>query len=137
VDIRPFNAPDDEAAVIALWKDVFGYTTPHNDPALAIRRKIDVQADLFLVAVVDHTVVGTVMGGYDGHRGWIYSLAVAPALRRRGIATALVKSMESLLRERHCPKINLQILADNSQVIAFYQHLGYTVEKRINMGKVL
>ena len=76
------------------------------------------------------------MAGYDGHRGWIYSLAVAPRFRRRGIATALVHHVEQALAARDCPKINLQILPSNSAVIAFYHKLGYTLEDRISMGKI-
>jgi ribosomal protein S18 acetylase RimI-like enzyme len=136
MEIRPFR-PGDQQAVIDLWKEIFNYPTPHNDPALVIRLKLQVQPDLFLVAIENQTVVGTVLGGYDGHRGWIYSLAVAPHSRRRGIATALVQGMEHLLRQLHCPKINLQVLAENAEVIAFYKHLGYAVEQRISLGKIL
>jgi ribosomal protein S18 acetylase RimI-like enzyme len=81
--------------------------------------------------------VGTVMGGYDGHRGWIYTLAVDPAYRRRGIATALVRQVEGLLAERGCLKVNLQVLASNPQTVGFYQKLGYSVEERVSMGKLL
>ena len=77
------------------------------------------------------------MGGYDGHRGWIYSLAVAPRFRRRGIGTALVRHVEKALLGRGCPKINLQVLPSNSDVVAFYRKLGYKVEERISIGRVL
>ena len=96
-----------------------------------------VQRDLFFVALLDGKLVGTVMGGYDGHRGWVYSLAVTPELRRRGIGTALVRHVERALRERGCPKINLQVLASNAATVAFYEKLGYAVEERVSMGKVL
>lgn len=121
----------------ALWRAAFGYTTPHNDPLLTIEKKRAVQPELFLVAVEGPDLLGTVMGGYDGHRGWIYSLAVAPQHRRKGIATLLVREMERALSQRGCPKINLQILNSNAQVVRFYQSLGYSVEERISMAKVL
>ena len=127
----------DEPAVTALWKSVFGYSQKHNDPALAIRNKLAFQRELFFVAVVDEKIAGTVMGGYDGHRAWIYSLAVTPESRRRGIASALMKHAEAALKERGAPKINLQLLASNTATTDFYTKLGYSVEERISMGKIL
>jgi ribosomal protein S18 acetylase RimI-like enzyme len=135
-DIRAFHRSDGEQ-VAALWSAVFGYAAPHNQPAAVIRCKLAVQRDLFFVALLDDKLVGTVMGGYDGHRGWVYSLAVAPELRHRGIGTALVRHVERALRERGCPKINLQVLASNAATVAFYEKLGYAVEERVSMGKVL
>lgn len=136
MEIRPFHESD-EADVIALWAGVFGYTTAHNDPATAIRRKLAVQRDLFFVARIDGRLVGTVMGGYDGHRGWVYSLAVGPEARRRGVGTSLMSRVERELAIRGCPKVNLQVLATNAATVAFYEKLGYTVEERVSMGKVL
>ncbi len=136
MEIRPFDEGDTER-VVALWTSVFAYPTPHNNPARAIRLKLAHQRELFFVAVVEGTVVGTVMGGYDGHRGWIYSLAVDPQARRRGIGTALVRHVERALAVLGCPKINLQLLASNAGTVAFYRKLGYAVEERISMGKVL
>jgi ribosomal protein S18 acetylase RimI-like enzyme len=136
LDIRPFQEAD-AGAVIALWTGVFGYSAPHNEPAKVIRDKLAVQRELFLVALLDGTPVGTVLGGYDGHRGWIYSLAVLPGARRRGVGTALVKHVERALARRGCSKINLQVLASNAATVAFYQKLGYAVEERISMGKIL
>lgn len=77
VQIRSFQ-DGDTSSVIALWREVLPDAAPHNDPARVIRQKTAVERDLFYVAVVDSTVIGTVMGGYDGHRGWVYSLAVKP-----------------------------------------------------------
>ena len=135
-DIRPFQASD-ESRVIALWQSVFGYEAAHNDPATVIRMKRAVDPGLFLVATVTCDIVATIMGGYDGHRGWIYSLAVDPTHRRRGIATALMKRVETLLAERGCLKVNLQLLATNAPASAFYKTLGYRIEERVSMGKVL
>ena len=127
----------DEQAVITLWHEVLPDNAPHNDPATAIRNKLAVGHELFLVAAMDGAVVGTAMAGYDGHRGWIYSVAVKPQHRRQGIGSVLLCRLEALLCERGCLKVNLQVRASNAGVIAFYEKLGYVVEERISMGKRL
>jgi ribosomal protein S18 acetylase RimI-like enzyme len=134
--VRPFDESD-EPNVVALWTEVFGYTEPRNNPTIVIRQKLAAQRELFFVAVLDGSLVGTVMGGYDGHRGWIYSLAVSPVCRQRGIGRTLMQHLESKLRQLGCPKINLQVLASNAATVAFYAKLGYRVEERVSMGKVL
>jgi ribosomal protein S18 acetylase RimI-like enzyme len=121
--------------VVALWKDVFGYETAHNNPNLAIDKKLEIGDQLFFVAVADGTVVGTIMAGYDGHRGWLYSVAVAPSHRRQGIGSRLVSHAVSELTRKGCVKINLQIMEGNENVTAFYAALGFSVEKRVSMGK--
>ena len=102
-----------------------------------IDNKLKVQPELLLVAQVEGAVVGAVMAGFDGVRGWIYHLAVAPEWRRRGFATQLVRAAETGLRGLGCPKANLQVRATNSAVVAFYQSLGYEVEERLSMGRSL
>ena len=136
MQIRPYEDAD-EQAVIALWTEVLPDSAPHNDPATAIRKKLAVERDLFFVAADAGAVVGTVMGGYDGHRGWVYSLAVKPEHRRAGIGTALVRHLEHMLAERGCLKVNLQVRASNAAVVAFYDKLGYAIEDRLSMGKRL
>ena len=136
VTVRPYAASD-EPAVIVLWRECLGYAGGHRDPAASLRRKLAFQPELFYVAVDGDALAGTILGGYDGHRGWIYSLAVAPSLRRRGIATQLVRHLEARLAELDCPKVNLQINRQNAEVVAFYESLGYHVEERISMGRVL
>jgi ribosomal protein S18 acetylase RimI-like enzyme len=136
MQIRPYQDAD-EQGVIALWKEALPDAAPHNDPATAIRKKLAVDRELFLVAAVDGAVVGTVMGGYDGHRGWVYAVAVDPRFRRRGIGAALIRRLEVILAERGCLKVNLQVRASNAGVIAFYEKLGYGVEERVSMGKRL
>jgi len=121
--------------VVALWKTVFGYETAHNNPALVIDKKVEVDDQLFFVAVVDTTVVGTIMAGYDGHRGWIYSVAVSPSHRRQGIGSRLVSHAERALTCKGCVKINLQIMEGNESVAGFYASLGFSIEKRVSMGK--
>ena len=127
----------DEAAVIALWNEGLPDDAPHNDPATAIRNKLAVERDLFFVAVEGGAVVGTVLGGYDGHRGWVYSLAVKPQHRRQGVGSALVHRLEQALAGRGCLKVNLQVRSSNAAVVAFYEKLGYAVEPRVSMGKRL
>ena len=136
MDIRPFRESD-VGDIVALWRNVFGYTASHNDPAKVIRQKLAFEHNLFFVAEVDRLLVGTVMGGYDGHRGWIYSLAVRPELRHRRIGTALMEHVERELAKKGCPKVNLQVVTSNDATVAFYKQLGYLVEERVSMGKLL
>lgn len=137
ITIRAF-AEADESAVIDLLKRVLPDSAPHNDPRASIRRKLAVDRELLLVAEAhDRTVIGTVMGGYDGHRGWVYSLAVDPAHRRRGVGAALLRRLEALLAERGCPKVNLQVRATNAAAVGFYEKLGYVVEGHVSLGKRL
>jgi ribosomal protein S18 acetylase RimI-like enzyme len=125
----------DEAQVLELWRQSLDYSLAHNDPRDSIRRKMSYQPELFFVAELDGRVVGTTMGGYDGHRGWIYSVAVLPEHRRQKIATALVEHVVAELQKLDCPKINLQIAGSNAGVVGFYESLGFRVEERISMGK--
>lgn len=137
IDITEFDNLEHRDQVAALWRDVFGYNTAHNSPELVIDRKCAVYDGLFFVAVRNRVVVGTVMAGYDGHRGWMYSLAVHPAHRLQGIGSALLAFAERRLSALGCVKINLQVLEGNETVQRFYQANGYAVEKRVSMGKRL
>lgn len=136
MSIRQY-ADSDHDAVVALWDKVFEYKNAHNSAEGAIQRKQEFGDGLFYVATHRGQVIGTVMLGWDGHRGWIYSLAVDPDFQKRGLGSDLIRHSEKILREKGCPKINLQILSKNSDVVAFYQSLGYVVEERISMGKRL
>jgi ribosomal protein S18 acetylase RimI-like enzyme len=136
MEIRAF-AESDRAAVVGLWREVFGEMPAHNDPDRDIDRKMKVNPELFLVAVENGAVIGTAMGGYDGHRGWVNRVAVDPGHRRKGVGRALMREVEERLRRLGCPKLNLQVYATNTQVVKFYERLGYAVEKRISMGKRL
>jgi len=142
VTIRPFARADTEA-VIALWLQAFpeyqDTTRPHRNPYLSIENKLGTQPELFFVAVRDEdgAVVGTTMAGYDGHRGWLYSLAVDPAARRLGIGTRLVRHAEGQLAARGCPKLNLQVLSSKPEVLAFYEALGYRADAVVSLGKRL
>jgi ribosomal protein S18 acetylase RimI-like enzyme len=133
--IRPFQ-PADEATVIALWQEC-GLVRPWNDPYKDIQRKLAVRPELFLVGVLEDRVVACVMAGYEGHRGWLNYLAVAPEHQRRGLARAMVTEAERLLRAAGCPKINLQVRTSNTGVIEFYRRLGYAVDEVVSLGKRL
>ncbi|HEY8505178.1 MAG TPA: GNAT family acetyltransferase [Gemmataceae bacterium] len=130
--VRPFR-PGDEAAVIALWERC-GLTRPWNDPHKDVRRKLAVQPGLFLVGELGGEVVAAAMAGYDGHRGSVYYLGVAPEHRRKGFGRALMGEVDRLLRAAGCPKINLLVRSDNTEVIAFYEALGYRVEPIVCLG---
>lgn len=132
--IEPYGS-EHRSGVIALWREVFPNAPQRNDPATDIERKLRIQRELFLVAVSERIVLGTVMSGYDGHRGWIYYLTVHPAHRRRGIGADLMRCAESRLAELGCPKVNLQVRSGNRAVVEFYRKLGYEVEERVSLGK--
>lgn len=135
MNIRPYQE-EDEAAVVALWQSC-GLVVPWNNPHEDIARKLLVDRDLFVVGEENGRLVASVMGGYEGHRGWANYVAVAPDQRGRGHGRALMRHLEQLLLARGCPKLNLQVRTTNTQVIAFYEALGYTVNEVIGMGKWL
>ena len=127
--IRPFDIGD-QAAVIELWK-ACQLVVPWNDPVKDIARKLKADDDLFLVGEFDGEIIATVMGGYEGHRGWINYLAVSPQQRKKGYARNIVGYVEELIQARGCPKINLMIRATNTEAEAFYKSIGYVAETSI------
>lgn len=133
--IRPFEQTD-EAEVIALWQEC-GLSRSWNDPHLDIARKQIARDGLFLVAEMDESVVGTLMAGYDGHRGSINYVGVLPVHRKMGIGRKLMSAAEELLLERGCPKINLQVRIDNLDAVEFYRRLGYETFEVVDLGKRL
>lgn len=135
LSIRPFDLADTEA-VVSLWQET-RLTRPWNNPYQDIRRKLTVQPELFLVAEDDGAVVGSVMAGYDGHRGWLYYLASSPARRGEGIARRLVETAEERLLEMGCPKVQLMVRPDNDIAHAFYDALGYEEFETWTTGKRL
>jgi ribosomal protein S18 acetylase RimI-like enzyme len=133
--IREFRRGDEEA-VVALWM-ACELTRPWNDPRKDIERKLAHSPELFLVGVSDGVVVGSVMAGYDGHRGWINYLAVHPARRGAGVGRALMRAAEERLALLDCPKINLQVRAENESARAFYEAVGYERQELVDFGKRL
>jgi len=133
--IRPFR-PDDEQQVIDLWKRC-NLVVPWNDPRKDIARKLKVDGELFLVGEDSNRIVAVVMAGYDGHRGQINYLAVEPGEQRTGIGRRMMEEAETRLKSLGCPKINLQVRASNTQVIAFYEAMGYKLDEVVSLGKRL
>ncbi len=136
MEIRKYQEAD-FGGVKNLWEAAFPNDPPWNRVELAIPAKVAVQPDLLLIAVDDDIVVGSVMAGYDGHRGWLYSVAVRHSVQRSGVATALVRQAERALRSLGCIKVNLQVRVTNEAVVSFYTGLGYEVEDRVSLGKRL
>ena len=128
--------PADQEAVIRLW-NACGLVVPWNDPVKDIARKIRFQKDLFLVAIREGDLIGTVMAGYEGRRGWINYLAVSPAHQRKGTGRQLMQEAENRLLVLGCPKVNLMVRKSNSQVIEFYRHLGFSPDEAVSLGKRL
>jgi ribosomal protein S18 acetylase RimI-like enzyme len=133
--IRVYD-PLDQGAVIRLWKKC-GLLVPANDPIRDIARKIRFQKELFLVAVHRGQIAGTVMAGYEGRRGWINYLAVAPARQRKGIGRKLMQEAEGRLLALGCPKVNLLVRTSNTRVIEFYRKLGFSRDDVVSLGKRL
>ncbi|MEF3074946.1 GNAT family acetyltransferase [Methylobacter sp. Wu1] len=135
MQIRTFEAKDQDG-VVKLWQEC-NLVVPWNDPYKDIQRKLKVDPDLFIVGEIAGGIIATVMGGYEGHRGWINYLAVAPAHQRKGYGRQLVASVEALIKQKGCPKINLQVRQTNTDVIKFYEAIGYKNDNVISLGKRL
>ena len=133
--VRDFQSTD-QSDVVRLWERC-ALTRPWNDPALDIKRKLEGQPDWLLVAVEATAIVGSVMVGYDGHRGWINYLAVDPNQQRSGIGRKLMSEAERRLLDLGCPKINLQIRDDNLAAISFYESIGFSRDHVVSFGKRL
>jgi ribosomal protein S18 acetylase RimI-like enzyme len=135
VNIRRYQAQDRDA-VIRLWQGC-GLVAPQNNPEMDIARKLKVNPEWFLVGEQDGKIIATCMAGYEGHRAWINYLAVAPDLRRQGLARQIMEKAEDLLKTAGYPKINLQIRSSNKDVIEFYKTMGFTRDDVVSMGKRL
>jgi GNAT superfamily N-acetyltransferase len=124
------------AAVVGLW-DVCGINVPGNDPAEEIALIQRSPNSVLLLGHLGDRLIGTVLAGHDGHRGWLYKLAVAPDYRRLGHGRALVRHAEAWLRERGLPKVNLLIREANHAVRDFYVRVGYAAQPRTVMQRRL
>ena len=136
ISVRIYQASD-KKDVIKLWKLTFPADPPWNTPTDVIRNKLAFQPDWFFVCHCDGKLVGTVLAGYDGVRGWVQKVAADPDYRRRGIASLLMSTAERALRDVGCPKLNLQARAENASAIEFYKNAGYETEDRVSMSKHL
>lgn len=135
MQIEEFNEQDKDE-LISLWTRC-SLTAPQNDPYKDIQRKLKVDPDLFLVGKFDGKIVATVMGGYEGHRGWINYLAVDPNFRKKGLGKEIMIEIEKKLKAKGCPKINLQVRETNLEVIKFYEAIGFKNDHVISLGKRL
>lgn len=135
VHIREFEAGDADA-VVALWERC-ALTRPWNDPRKDIARKLALADGGLLVGVVDGLIVASVMAGYDGHRGWANYVAVDAQYRTSGSGRAMMDAAETWLRERNCPKLNVQVRSDNRGAIEFYKRIGFGVDAAASLGKRL
>lgn len=119
-----------------LWQEVFGYPEARNAPE-KVWAALREHGTVVLLAEQQGRVVGSVVAGYDGHRGWLYRLAVSDDVRRQGIGSLLVRAAERALGEAGCVKINLQLHGQNHDGARFWAAIGYLHEPRISMGKDL
>ena len=133
--IRKYK-PTDEQKVIDLWSEC-NLVFPWNNPKRDIERKLNDSPDLFFVGELDGEIVACCMSGYDGHRGWIYYLAVKPELRNQNIGSLMIKHAEKKLESLGCPKINLMVRIGNEGVFSFYQKIGYVDDPVVVLSKRL
>jgi ribosomal protein S18 acetylase RimI-like enzyme len=133
--IRQYS-PADKEAVINLWKTC-NLTKSWNNPEQDIRRKLKDSPELFLVGTIHGIIVASVMAGYDGHRGWIYYLAVDSEYRKQGLGKLIMAAAEEKLVEIGCPKIDLMVRKNNPDVITFYEKIGYGHDEVVTMSKRL
>jgi ribosomal protein S18 acetylase RimI-like enzyme len=132
---RPYQRGDREA-LVSLWL-LSGLTRPWNNPYRDIDRKLAVDPDNLLLLDDGNQLLGSVMVGYDGHRGWVNYLAVHPDHRRRGLGRVLMDEAEKRLDLLGCPKVNLQVRASNQAAVEFYRHIGYGVDDVVSLSRRL
>lgn len=129
----PVDRGDD---AVALW-EISGLTRPWNDPHADLRRAMDSPCSTVLAAMQDGVLTGTAMVGHDGHRGWVYYMAVRPDRRRTGLGRELMRATERWLEDREVPKVNLLVRTMNTSVVTFYRSLGYELAEVVVLGKFL
>jgi ribosomal protein S18 acetylase RimI-like enzyme len=133
--IREYK-PGDKNTVVKLWKEC-GLVYPQNNPELDIERKLQVNPELFLVGIIDDKIAATVMGGYEGHRGWANYLAVHPDYQKRNFGRQIMETLEEKLMEMGCPKINLMVRTTNIEAMKFYYRIGYKQDEVVTLSKRL
>jgi len=122
-----------QKAVIDLWKKC-DLIVPQNDPVEDIQKKLEFQPQLFLIALLDGQLIGSIMVGYEGHRGWLNYLAISPNYQKQGYGKKLVFKAIDELKKFDCLKVNVQIRKNNSSAIEFYKHLGFKDDNVIGLG---
>jgi ribosomal protein S18 acetylase RimI-like enzyme len=136
ITIRPYHE-EDQDSVLTLWNKVFPGSPPHNNPVRDLRTRSKIPPELFLVAVREGKIVGTLLASCEGKQGWVYYLGVDPDHRRQGIGTRLMKRVEATLAGLGCKELHFQIWASKAEVQAFYESLGYIIESQQGMWKEL
>jgi ribosomal protein S18 acetylase RimI-like enzyme len=125
--------PEFSDAVVDLWKKC-NLVVPQNDPITDIQKKVEFQPELFFIGLLADKVVGSIMVGYEGHRGWINYLAVTPEFQGRGYGRQLVQRGIDELSKIGCTKVNLQVRDTNKTAIDFYKHLGFKDDRVTSLG---
>ena len=128
--------PDDVGDAVARWTEA-GLTRPWNDAAGDFLRAVGGPSSVVLGIREDGELVGSAMVGHDGHRGWVYYLAVAGSARGRGLGRELMVAAEAWLVEQGLPKIQFMVRTDNTTVLDFYDHLGYARQDCVVLGRRL
>jgi predicted N-acetyltransferase YhbS len=134
ISIRPYREEDRES-VLQLWERVFPGEPPHNNPVQDLRTRSEIPPELFLVAIQDGQIAGTVLASCEDQMGWVHYLGVDPDRRRQGIGSSLMKRVEATLIGQGCKELHFQIWAHQAEVQAFYERLGYIAEDRLGMWK--
>ena len=136
MEISPLQRADFDAA-IALWHEV-GLTRPWNDPRADLQRALEGPASTVLAGREQGRLLATAMVGHEGHRGWIYYLAVQPYERRHGHGRRMIRACEKWVQERGIPKLNVMVRAgENDDVLGFYAAIGYVADDVVVLGRRL
>jgi ribosomal protein S18 acetylase RimI-like enzyme len=135
LETRALDAGDREAAT-ALWTTV-GLVRPWNPPDADFDRALEGATSTVLGTFDEEVLVATAMVGHDGHRGWVYYVAVDPGRQRRDAGRSIMRAAEEWLRERGAVKVQLMVRATNHEVLAFYERVGYAAEEVTVMSRWL
>jgi ribosomal protein S18 acetylase RimI-like enzyme len=136
--LREFQYPTDYPQIFDLWKNAGpGIHLRRSDEAEEIAKKIQRDPDLFLVAEMDGSIIGSVLGGYDGRRGMVYHLAVAESFRKHGVGTALMDELEQRMKQKGCNRTYLLVTHDNLDAVRFYENYGWEQMDLLIYGKNL
>jgi ribosomal protein S18 acetylase RimI-like enzyme len=136
--LREFQYPTDYPQIFDLWKNAGpGIHLRRSDEAEEIAKKIQRDPDLFLVAEMEGSIIGSVLGGYDGRRGMVYHLAVAESFRKHGVGTALMDELERRMKQKGCIRTYLLVTRDNLDAVRFYENYGWEQMDLLIYGKNL